>query len=378
MAASRRALALVWISALLVSGCIGGEPDGERAADEGVEDADSAGSGTPEPSSETPPEVTPDAPADGSPAETTSVPPDPESEEGTAAPLDDPETAEPRQLTFNDVEDWNYGWSPDGTQIVFTRHDGGDESEGSAEVFVMNSDGTGVRQITDNDTDDWGGYWSPDGSRINFVNFGDADAADGERDTEAFVMNSDGTGVRQITDNDTDDWPGNWSPDGTRMLLISFGDGDSEIFIVNADGSNPIQLTHNDAEEWNASWSPEGTRIAFESDRDGDTEIFVMNADGTGVRQLTHNDAQDWAPLWSPDGTRIAFDSDLYGADHGDGSAYGAADVLIMNADGSGVRRLTNHDAYDSGGFWSPDGTQIVFSSDRYGDMEIFVIDVDG
>ena len=344
-AVSRRVLALVWISALLVSGCIGGELDDGSAGNEVINDIDDA---------------------------TTE-----NTEAATGKPLDAPETAEPRQLTFNDVEDWSYGWSPDGTQIVFTRLDSGDESEGSAEVFVMNADGTGVRQLTDNDTDDWGGYWSPDGSQINFVNFGDVDA-DTAGGSEAFVMNADGTGVRQLTDNDTDDWPADWSPDGTRMLLISFADGDSEIFIINADGSNPIQLTHNDAEEWNASWSPDGTQIAFESDRDGDMETYVMNADGTGVRQLTHNDAQDWAPLWSPDGTRIAFDSDRYGADHGDGSAYGAADVLIMNADGSGVRRLTNHDAYDSGGFWSPDGTQIVFSSDRYGDMEIFVIDVDG
>ena len=101
-----------------------------------------------------------------------------------------------------------------------------------------------------------------------------------------------------------------------------------------------------------------------------------MNTDGSGVRQLTHNDAQDWAPLWSPDGTRIAFDSDRYGSSDVN-SAYGPADVVVMNADGSGVRRLTHHDAYDSGGFWSPDGTLIAFSSDRDGDMEIFVIEVD-
>ena len=93
---------------------------------------------------------------------------------------------------------------------------------------------------------------------------------------------------------------------------------------------------------------------------------------------MTHNDAQDWAPLWSPDGTRIAFDSDRYNSVDMGSDLYGAPDVLVMNADGSGVRRLTQHDAYDSGGFWSPDGTRIAFSSDRDGDMEIFVMSVDG
>ncbi|MXZ54332.1 MAG: hypothetical protein F4Z34_14230 [Acidimicrobiaceae bacterium] len=104
----------------------------------------------------------------------------------------------------------------------------------------------------------------------------------------------------------------------------------------------------------------------------------MMNADGTGVVQLTHNNALDWAPQWSPDGTRIVFESDHEGYSDADSGLHYPLDVMVMNADGSGLRPLAQHPAYDSGGSWSPDGTQVAFTSDRDGDSEIFVVDADG
>ncbi len=56
-------------------------------------------------------------------------------------------------------------------------------------------------------------------------------------------------------------------------------------------------------------WSPDGRRIAFDSDRDGNFEVYAMNADGSGVTRLTVRDAHDVGPAWSPDGRRIAFHS---------------------------------------------------------------------
>ena len=233
----------------------------------------------------------------------------------------------------------------------------------------MNADGTDVVQLTHNDALDWGGFWSPDGTRIAFM-------SDRDGDREIFVTNADGTGVVQLTHNDALDWAPLWSPDGTRIVFSSDRDGDFEIFVMNADGSDPLPLTDNDYQEWTASWSPDGTQIAFDSDRDGDFEIFVMNADGTGVVQLTHDDALDWFPLWSPDGTRIVFESDPDDSLHMGSAFHSTPDVVIMNADGTGVRRLT-HPADDSGGSWSPDGTRIAFTSDRDGDREIFIIDAE-
>jgi hypothetical protein len=101
---------------------------------------------------------------------------------------------------------------------------------------------------------------------------------------------------------------------------------------------------------------------------DGNTEIYVVNANGTGVQRLTTHAASDLEPAWSPDGTKIAFRSDRDGAD----------EIYIMNTDGSNPERLT----YSTGGNlrpeWSPDGTKIAFTSYRDGNGEIYVMNADG
>ena len=122
---------------------------------------------------------------------------------------------------------------------------------------------------------------------------------------------------------------GGGSEDG-KIAFESDRDGDLEIFVMNADGTGVTQLTNNDADDWHPVWSPNGKQIAFQGDRDGDDEIFVMNADGTGGTQLTDHDADDWGPVWSPNGKQIAFQSDRYGDD----------EIFVMDADGSNVVSL--------------------------------------
>ena len=100
-------------------------------------------------------------------------------------------------------------------------------------------------------------------------------------------MNADGTGVRQLTDNDDWDRFPAWSPNGKKIAFHSDRDGDEEIFVMNADGTGVTQLTDNFAlNDMFPAWSPNGNKIAFESDRDGNNEIFVMNADGSNVVAL--------------------------------------------------------------------------------------------
>ena len=113
--------------------------------------------------------------------------------------------------------------------------------------------------------------------------------------------------------------------------------------------------------------SPDG-RIAFVSDRDGNDEIYAMNADGSGLARLTNNSAVDGFPSWSPDSRRIAF------ASNRDGNA----EIYAMNADGSGVVRLTNNSAGDDAPSWSPDGRRIAFVSNRDGNYEIYTMNADG
>ena len=109
-------------------------------------------------------------------------------------------------------------------------------------------------------------------------------------------------------------------------------------------------------------------RTAFSSERDGNWDIYVMNADGSGVTRLTEHPEIDWGPDWSPDGQLIAFSS------YRDGES----DIYVINADGSGVTQLTNHPEYDGDPAWSPDGQLIAFSSYRDGDIDIYVMNADG
>ena len=109
-------------------------------------------------------------------------------------------------------------------------------------------------------------------------------------------------------------------------------------------------------------------RIAFASLRDDNWEIYSMNADGSGLTRLTDDPGNDVAPRWSPDGRKLAFYSER------DGNV----DVYVMNADGSEQTRLTVSRGRDLAPAWSPDGVKLAFTSDRERNFDIFVMNADG
>lgn len=118
------------------------------------------------------------------------------------------------------------------------------------------------------------------------------------------------------------------------------------------------------------SWSPDGTEIAYFSEQpDGNADLFVMNADGTRVRRLTETADDEGGPAFSPDGSSVAFDTDR------DGNF----EIYVVGADGTGLRRVTDHPGRDVAPAWSPDGRSLVFMSDRERpEFDVFRVDVDG
>ena len=277
--------------------------------------------------------------------------------------------SEPIQLTFNDVSDgrtdsWmspSWSISGNGNMIAFNSDIFGDEC---FEIFVVNSDGTGLSQLTFNNGSDYAPSISDDGRIITFTSKVDGD-------WEIFVVNSDGTGLKQLTFNSAEDLYPSISGDGEKIAFHSNVDGDYEIFVVNSDGSGLTQLTSSEATDAWPSISGDGKKIAYQSNLDGDYEIFLINSDGTDRTQLTFNYADDYAPSIDYDGSIITFISILDGD----------WEIFVVNSDGTGLKQLTSNKEADMLPVISGDGEKIAFVSNLDGTHEgneIFFINSDG
>ncbi len=278
---------------------------------------------------------------------------------GAEVYLINPDTTNPRRLTNNAAFDGFANLSPDGKKIAFdsTRYTG---SRNVSDLFLMNNDGTEQTLLRHGSS----ATWSPDSKNIAFHASASGagtpirtDPGSATSDSDIFVANVDDllAGVEQPTNitnspDMIDDDP-DWSPDGQRVVFTRHPVGDNqqfsnqaELYLMNPDGTGLEQLTQNGQEERAPSWSPDGTRIVYSSRVGGGTNpfrIFVMNSDGSDVQQLTDegDSVSDLTATWSPDGQQILYHRRGTVAP-GDPTPAGQQ-LFIMNADGSGQTQLT-------------------------------------
>ena len=247
---------------------------------------------------------------------------------------------------------------PRQTQIAFAS-----DRDGDSEIYVMNGDGSNVRQITFNTVDDDKPSWSKDGRKLAFESNLDGDY-------DVYMVDADGSNLINISDNNLDDWGPSWSPDGSQIAFHSNQAGSIEIFVMNADGSNQRRLTTNTvATDRSPSWSPDGSQIIYFSDVSGGREIYIIDVSSGDIRRLSDNSYYDGQPDWSLNGTQVVFASTRSATN---------PDIFIMRVDGTNVTRITDDPATDDDPVWSPDGRQIVFESTRGGSFDIWIMNADG
>jgi len=170
--------------------------------------------------------------------------------------------------------------SPNGEWIIFTNNGNG--------LWLMKPDGSNAHALTNKDDID--PSWSPDGSMISF-----ASSRAGAR--QLFVMNADGSNIRQVTDLKDMGGRNTWSPDGTKLAFYRGPQGDRNIYVINVDGTGLVKLTDG-GDNLGPSWSPDGNWIVFTSFRDGNNELYIIHPDGTGLTRLTNSTISDWQPRW--------------------------------------------------------------------------------
>jgi Tol biopolymer transport system component len=242
------------------------------------------------------------------------------------------------------------------------------ERDGNAEIYVMNADGTAQTRITINGAQDVAPDISPDGSRIAF-----ASNRDGYFDI--YTTGVDGANTVRLTHDPAEDAYPSWSPDGTRIIFSSKrGGGEFDLYTMSADGTNLVRVTNTaDGEEW-AHLSPDARKVVFAAGAFPDYDIYLMNLDGSGKEPLVVLPGSQTLPKWSRDGETIAFNNAVFAS----GALSG--DIYVIGVDGTGLTKVTeSHGAFvNEDPYWSPNGTRLVFQSNRSGNFQIYVTNADG
>jgi Tol biopolymer transport system component len=249
-------------------------------------------------------------------------------------------------------------WDPFADAAVAWARDG----DAKWDIYFNRGNDASTQRLTNHPGDDVGPAVHPNRLMVAF-------SSNRDGDHEILVYDVQGGTLSVLTDNSVSDMQPAWSRDGSKLAFVrEVTPGHSQIFVMNADGSGQVNISNSTSNDIQPNWRPTADQLVFASDRDAKygantyLEVYRMNADGTGVTRLTFNDdGVDYYPKWSPDGVQIAFTTHRPGLNQ----CYNfALEVFVMNADGSGPVNASAHCRGDAGATWVNNG-ELIFMSDR-------------
>ncbi|HPO07088.1 MAG TPA: right-handed parallel beta-helix repeat-containing protein [bacterium] len=188
-------------------------------------------------------------------------------------------TSEVRQITENASPDYDPDWLAGTDRILFVS-----DRSGNPEIYLGRTEELQFSdpvRLTDNDAVDRYPVWSPDGSRIAF-----ASSRGGAVDI--WVMNSDGSGVVRMTDSVGNNLKPAWSPDGSKIAFVSDRDGNEEVYLLDVASKSITRLTNYSASDTDPTWTRSGGRVLFASNRESGYEMYSLGTGATIPRRLTN------------------------------------------------------------------------------------------
>lgn len=245
------------------------------------------------------------------------------------------------------------------------------------EIYIMDWDGANPKKITSYKSITLSPAWSPDGTKIAYTAY----VIRGKtkmRNADMFLYDVPSGKAELLSYRMGINSGASFSPDNKSLYLTISQQGNPDLYHMTLDGTLIGKITNgpNAAMNVEPAASPDGKLLAFSSDRSGTGRpmIYSMNVDGSKVKRLTFEGVFNSSPSWSPDGTKIAFA----------GQSEDHFDIFVMNADGSGMIRLTS--SKKPNGKWSsnedpsfsPDGRFVMYSSNRTGKNQVYISTVDG
>jgi TolB protein len=247
--------------------------------------------------------------------------------------------------------------------------------DGNRNIYTIASNGSGLKQLTNDPASDYAPRWSPDGKKIVFCSLRDGNS-------EIYVMDADGKNVTRLTNNPGKDITPDWSADGKQIIFASDRAGNYDLYLMSAQGESVAvnQLTHTLINESNPTISPDGTQILFQAKTEILYDIYRMSSDGKHTEMLFYSDNRSYVDgNWSPDGKKIAYEYD--GALNHSDIFVGTLNMTVSDlpADRSyPAVQITHNNANNLFPNWSPDGKQIVYVSKTNGQTDIFIMPADG